>query len=120
MYIPLHKLWTSYISQLLGTITPITDSSSAYLAQTHQLPKLLKADFHGAYFTVIRSKCPSYVRVNGIMIKETEGIFIIITKDNQVKCKSQERRRRCSGRKENFSIPFFIFVPFCIVIMKCF
>ncbi|KAA8585694.1 hypothetical protein FQN60_004388 [Etheostoma spectabile] len=47
--------------------------------------KLLKADFHGAIITVVRSKCPSYVGTTGILVQEFKHIFKIITKENKLK-----------------------------------
>lgn len=41
MYIPLHALWTEYVTDLLGNTSP--DSAV--------LNKLIRADFHGALLT---------------------------------------------------------------------
>ena len=49
---------------------------------------ILKADFHGCFLTVSKSCCPSYIATTGIVIMETKNTFKIITKQNQVKCKS--------------------------------
>lgn len=48
--------------------------------------KVLKADYHGCYLTVSKSKCPSYVGTTGIVLMETKNIFKIITKDDKFKC----------------------------------
>ncbi|XP_061132081.1 ribonuclease P protein subunit p29 isoform X5 [Syngnathus typhle] len=47
--------------------------------------KLLKADFHGAIITVVRSKCPSYVGTTGILIQEFKHVFKMITKQDKFK-----------------------------------
>ncbi|XP_032892326.1 ribonuclease P protein subunit p29 isoform X2 [Amblyraja radiata] len=47
--------------------------------------KLMKADFHGAIVTVVKSKCPSYVGITGIILQEMKHIFKIITVENQIK-----------------------------------
>ncbi|XP_037390224.1 ribonuclease P protein subunit p29 isoform X2 [Pygocentrus nattereri] len=47
--------------------------------------KLLKADFHGAVLTVVRSKCPSYVGTTGILVQELKHVFKIITKEDRLK-----------------------------------
>ncbi|GJJ72131.1 ribonuclease P protein subunit POP4 [Entomortierella parvispora] len=68
LFQPLHDLWKGYIDELYGSSSPTNFSQ-----------KLLKADFHGAIITVIRSKCPTYVGVSGIVAQETENVFKIIT-----------------------------------------
>ena len=39
------------------------------------------------FFTVSRSKCPSYVGTSGILLQETKNAFKIITKDDKLKSK---------------------------------
>ena len=72
-YEPLHILWQGYISDLLRL-----DGSTA-AADTGIQIKLSKADFHGARLSVVRSKCPSLVGAGGIVVKETENTFVMIT-----------------------------------------
>jgi len=76
LYKPLHHLWTQYMKELLGDI-PTSNYSMIY-------SKLLKADFHGSVITVVQSKCPSYIGKSGILLKETENTFNIITKNNRL------------------------------------
>ncbi|KAG0244550.1 RNase P/RNase MRP complex subunit [Actinomortierella wolfii] len=73
-YLPLHALWESYMDELYG------GSTSMAFAQ-----KLLKADLHGAFITVTRSTCPSYIGQTGIMVRETEQTFQIITEKNALR-----------------------------------
>ncbi|KAG1052044.1 hypothetical protein G6F43_005794 [Rhizopus delemar] len=73
LFEPLSELWQGYMSSLL-------DKGEANFEQ-----KLIKADFHGAPFTVIQSTNPSYVGVSGIVIQETLSMFKIITKENKLK-----------------------------------
>lgn len=47
--------------------------------------KLASADYHGAKFEVVRSGCPSRVGVKGICVKETRGMFYIVTEKDVVK-----------------------------------
>ncbi|CAI2188401.1 1150_t:CDS:2 [Funneliformis geosporum] len=75
IFIPLHELWLQYIEELYGKSNPNS------FAQ-----KLLRADFHGAILTVSKSKCASYVGVTGIAIQETENMFKIIAKNDNMKC----------------------------------
>ncbi|XP_034039837.1 ribonuclease P protein subunit p29 [Thalassophryne amazonica] len=78
LFLPLHELWKSYITDLCGGLKP---SSSPHVIQQ----KLLKADFHGAIITVVRSKCPSYVGATGILVQELKHVFKLITKEDKVK-----------------------------------
>ncbi|KAL6067308.1 RNase P/RNase MRP complex subunit, variant 3 [Balamuthia mandrillaris] len=75
LYLPLHELWKQYMSELL----------SAEVNATNFQAKLLKADLHGCIMRVIRSKCPSYLGMEGILAQETEHTFQLITKKNQLK-----------------------------------
>ncbi|XP_026234775.1 ribonuclease P protein subunit p29 [Anabas testudineus] len=78
LFLPLHQLWRQYIVDLCGGLKPT--SSPQFVQQ-----KLLKADFHGAIITVVRSKCPSYVGTTGILVQEFKHVFKIITKENKLK-----------------------------------
>ncbi|KAG4089184.1 RNase P/MRP, p29 subunit [Neocallimastix lanati (nom. inval.)] len=77
LYKPLHQLWTQYMKELLGDNIPTNNYSVIY-------SKLLKADFHGSVITVVQSKCPSYIGKSGILLKETENTFNIITKNDRL------------------------------------
>ncbi|KAI5088824.1 ribonuclease P protein subunit p29, partial [Silurus meridionalis] len=78
LFLPLHELWKQYITELCNGLRP--DSNLQVMQQ-----KLLKADFHGAIITVVRSKCPSYVGSTGILVQELKHIFKIITQENRLK-----------------------------------
>ncbi|CAN9506836.1 unnamed protein product [Ophioblennius macclurei] len=78
LFLPLHELWKQYIIDLCNGLKP---TSSPQVVQQ----KLLKADFHGAILTVVRSKCPSYVGTTGILVQEFKHIFKIITKEDRLK-----------------------------------
>ncbi|XP_017275045.1 ribonuclease P protein subunit p29 isoform X1 [Kryptolebias marmoratus] len=78
LFLPLHELWRQYIVDLCGGLKPT--SNPQFVQQ-----KLLKADFHGAIITVVRSKCPSYVGTTGILVQEFKHVFKIITKENKLK-----------------------------------
>ncbi|KAF9446073.1 RNase P/MRP, p29 subunit [Macrolepiota fuliginosa MF-IS2] len=90
LFIPLHRLWMSYMSELLGLALPLVEGSAPPSAKSippsqTMYPKLVKADFHGAVITVCRSKNPCLVGLTGIVLHETENAFKIITKSNAVK-----------------------------------
>ncbi|GAB1599254.1 ribonuclease P protein subunit p29-like [Argonauta hians] len=78
-FIPLHKLWKQYMK----TLVQFGNVNVNNLAAVHL--KVLKADYHGCYLTVSKSKCPSYVGTSGIVIMESKNIFKIITKDDKLK-----------------------------------
>ncbi|RUP50252.1 hypothetical protein BC936DRAFT_139858 [Jimgerdemannia flammicorona] len=75
LFIPLHNLWLQYVEELFGR-----QGNAITHAQ-----KLVKADYHGAIMTVVRSKCHSYIGVTGIMVQETENLFRIVTEQNRIK-----------------------------------
>ncbi|PQE03756.1 hypothetical protein CJF30_00006438 [Rutstroemia sp. NJR-2017a BBW] len=83
IYEPLHKMWVAYISEVLGgeNCMPVTGSAAA---------KLCSADYHGAELEVVRSRCVSRVGVRGIVIKDSKGVFEIITKNNALKVVPKE------------------------------
>ncbi|XP_023671755.1 ribonuclease P protein subunit p29 [Paramormyrops kingsleyae] len=78
LFVPLHELWKQYIRDLCNGLKP---ESNPQMIQT----KLLKADFHGAIISVVRSKCPSYVGATGILVQELKHVFKIITKEDKLK-----------------------------------
>ncbi|XP_032527761.2 ribonuclease P protein subunit p29 [Danaus plexippus] len=77
---PLNKVWCEYMSQLLELDQPVPDYNSKNWEQFSQT--LHKADFHGSYIQVVRSKCPSYVGKKGICIMDTRNTFKILSSDN--------------------------------------
>ncbi|TGO38705.1 hypothetical protein BHYA_0069g00250 [Botrytis hyacinthi] len=83
IYEPLNKMWLGYISEVLGgeNCMPVTGSAAA---------KLCSADYHGAELEVVRSRCVSRVGVKGIVIKDSRGVFEVITKNNDLKVLPKE------------------------------
>lgn len=47
--------------------------------------KVMKADYHGSILRVWRSKCPSYVGIEGILLQETQNTLQLIPKDNRIR-----------------------------------
>uniref|UniRef100_A0A2M4AZ71 Ribonuclease P protein subunit p29 n=1 Tax=Anopheles triannulatus TaxID=58253 RepID=A0A2M4AZ71_9DIPT len=80
--VPLHRLWCGYFSKFFQSHgTPdVTDSSYNMIVAS-----LLKADYHGAKVTVVRSKQPSVVGMKGIVVLDTKGTFKIVSKDNRLR-----------------------------------
>jgi len=95
LFIPLHRLWMGYMSELLGLDPPDTDASTSTSSSSHhrgKMPsassmhaKLVKADFNGSLLTVRQSRNPCLVGISGIVIHETENAFKMITRKNQLK-----------------------------------
>ncbi|TPX75628.1 hypothetical protein CcCBS67573_g03112 [Chytriomyces confervae] len=79
LFVPLHKLWLGYMSELFAS-----DAVDSFKSEQN-LTKIVKADFHGAVFTVVDSKSKPFVGISGIMIKETENMFYIMTREDIVK-----------------------------------
>lgn len=71
IYEPLNKLWTGYMKEIMKG-----GSSEA---------KLLKADYHGALLKVVKCSCPSFLFLQGIVIKETRHTFVICTVEDRIK-----------------------------------
>lgn len=83
--LPLHNLWIQYIREFLS-LTSDTKVPQIFDVNYENFSKLLnKIDFHGAQLTVIRSKCPSLVGVNGIVAMDTKNTFKICGKDNKLR-----------------------------------
>ncbi|KZP10489.1 RNase P/MRP p29 subunit [Athelia psychrophila] len=86
LFVPIHRLWLGYMSELLALPMPGTrpvDRAMPAAAGMHA--KLVKADFHGSFITVRQSKNPCLVGLSGIVIHETENAFKVITKHNTLK-----------------------------------
>jgi len=117
LFLPLHKLWMGYMSELLGLPQKPTHAITRECAvkqmpnASGMHPKLLKADFHGSIMTgtlrsrgswwiltsdvVSQSKNPCIVGLSGIVIHETENVFKVVTKDNKLKSKRNPLLMEC-------------------------
>ncbi|EFC40707.1 predicted protein [Naegleria gruberi] len=70
-YLPLNEMWKEYMKTTLGPSSLVNNET------------LLKVDYHGCIFKVVKSKCGSYVGKEGIMIKESENTFQILSRENK-------------------------------------
>lgn len=68
LFLPMHEMWQTYARSL------VKDCNEAMLQ-----PRLLSADLHGAILAVVESKSISHVGTQGIMVRETDQTFGIIT-----------------------------------------
>jgi len=96
-FVPLHRLWLGYMSELLGLVTmeaqaqaqgqgrtaPAMKAAMPMAAGMHA--KLVKADFHGSIMTVRRSKNAALVGASGIVVQETENTFKVVTRKDKLK-----------------------------------
>ncbi|KAG5352483.1 Ribonuclease P protein subunit p29 [Termitomyces sp. T112] len=88
LFVPLHRLWMGYMSELLGLQQPPASgrpSAQAMPSSSSMHPKLVKADFHGSIITVCQSKNPCLLGLSGIVIHETENAFKVVTMKDAVK-----------------------------------
>ena len=53
--------------------------------QTSLCSRIAKADYSGAKVKVVKSKNPTQVGIEGIIVRETTRTFIVIQPDNEVK-----------------------------------
>ena len=104
-FVPLHEMWQSYITQLLHSGESVHHPSNALgrsgdgadggdlmeLSTEKSILKpswrtlLAEAELHGCKLTVIKSKCPSYVGVTGILVQETANMLKLIADNDGVK-----------------------------------
>ncbi|XP_058130640.1 ribonuclease P protein subunit p29 [Anopheles ziemanni] len=80
--VPLHKMWCEYISTCFHRLEIPSVTEPRY---NNTVASLLKADYHGAKVTIVRSKQSSVIGVKGIVILETKGTFKIVSKDNKIR-----------------------------------
>ncbi len=70
----LHRMWTEYMTTLLGKSTVSNDYVCA---------SILRAELVGSYLTVVESKTPEWIGKSGIVFVETMHSFKWITSDNR-------------------------------------
>lgn len=97
-FVPLHRLWLGYMSELLGltTLDTLEQKQEQRGRTAHAMKaampsaagmhaKLVKADFHGSIMTLRRSKNTSLVGLSGIVVQETENTFKVVTRKDRLK-----------------------------------
>jgi len=113
-FVPLHRLWLGYMSELLGlgVASPSPEEPNRFVSAP-ALPqpagtiqaKLIKADFHGSIMTVRRSKNAALVGVSGIVVQETENTFKVVTRKNKSKVLPKQ------GSVFAFAVPLYSTEP---------
>ena len=86
--LPLNAMWLDYMRNLLG-VENFSELPTNPLDNKWEIvnQKIMKADYHGAKISVIRSKCPSLVGIHGIVLQDTRNTFRIIGEDDQIRSK---------------------------------
>lgn len=83
IYVPLHKLWCSYMREIL---TLQEDKGyGRFIEAKGAGPLLASADYHGALVEVVRSRCPGRIGLKGIVVRDTRSTFEIVTAKDQLK-----------------------------------
>jgi ribonuclease P protein subunit POP4 len=94
IYLPLHNLWLGYVRDILG----IGQDRVAYISPMNAGPILASADMHGALLEVVRSRCVSRVGVRGIVVRDSQFVFELVTEKNALKCEYALLVRLLLGR----------------------
>ncbi|KAL1140495.1 hypothetical protein AAG570_000427 [Ranatra chinensis] len=88
--LPIHAIWVDYMRTYLGLdeFSKKKWYKVLHISIWTLFSKLLwKADYHGAYISVIRSLCPSFVGLEGILVMEMRNVFKIVSKDDITRSK---------------------------------
>uniref|UniRef100_A0A1B6IDK7 Ribonuclease P protein subunit p29 n=1 Tax=Homalodisca liturata TaxID=320908 RepID=A0A1B6IDK7_9HEMI len=87
-FLELHNLWRQYILDSLD-LPQVPNKKGEVEMENSQREticrQLCKMDYHGAMLTVVRSKCPSHIGVQGIVVMDTKNTFKLLGQDNIVR-----------------------------------
>ncbi|KAF2403191.1 RNase P/MRP, p29 subunit [Trichodelitschia bisporula] len=89
VYVPLWRLWTAYVREILG-VGGERGVWGRYVEAKGAGPLLAGADFHGAGVRVVRSRCVGRVGIVGIVVRDTKFTFEVVTPGNEVKTVPKE------------------------------
>jgi ribonuclease P protein subunit POP4 len=78
-FLLMNKLWQQYINKTFLT------ENLEFLNEDSILNILKHADFHGAIFKVVKSKCKNMIGVSGIVLQEKKNVFVLLTEKNVLK-----------------------------------
>ncbi|KUJ16264.1 RNase P/MRP, p29 subunit [Mollisia scopiformis] len=90
IYEGLHRLWVGYMHEILFDVVDGKGGDGERVMGQGEAAKMCAADFHGAEVEVVRSRCVSRVGVKGIVVRDSKGVFVVVTKGNQVKTVPKE------------------------------
>ncbi|KAF2744245.1 ribonuclease-like protein P complex subunit Pop4 [Sporormia fimetaria CBS 119925] len=85
-YAPLHELWLGYIRDVLG----VAEGRATYVTPASVGPLIASADMHGAKMEVVRSRCVSRVGIKGIVVRDSQYTFEIVTEKDKLKTVPKE------------------------------
>ncbi|KAL5601397.1 hypothetical protein BROUX41_002616 [Berkeleyomyces rouxiae] len=86
-FAPLKALWEAYVRDLLGSdLYESRGGGGGSVAAA----KLAAAEFHGAEVEVCRSRCTTRVGLKGIVVKDAQQTFELITEKNKVRVVPKE------------------------------
>ncbi|KAF2010083.1 RNase P/MRP, p29 subunit [Aaosphaeria arxii CBS 175.79] len=85
IYEPLHNLWLGYMKEILGLQGVASGEKKSHVHVDHAGAMIGSADMHGAMLEVVRSRCVSRVGLKGIVVRDSQHVFEIITKGNVLK-----------------------------------
>lgn len=80
-HLPLLRMWQTYMADMIckeAEKDKGNQKEAKHGQQRWQSDILLNADYHGCEFSVIQSRCPSYVGVEGIVLQETQNTFKVL------------------------------------------
>merc|ERR1712043_140843 len=72
-FLDLHEMWDQYIKELIKS-----------KPQTTMTAIIMTCDLMGAIIAIVRSKCPTYIGVKGIVLQDTKNTFQILTIENKI------------------------------------
>ncbi|KAE8448659.1 hypothetical protein EG329_009084 [Mollisiaceae sp. DMI_Dod_QoI] len=85
IYEGLHRLWIGYMHEILFDVVDRKGGNVEKVVGQGEAAKMCAADFHGAEVEVVRSRCVSRVGVKGIVVRDSKGVFLVVTKGDTVK-----------------------------------
>ncbi|KAH7130478.1 ribonuclease-like protein P complex subunit Pop4 [Dendryphion nanum] len=85
IYEPLHNLWLGYLREILGVASSEGSQQRWYVHTENAGSMIASADMHGALLEVVRSRCVSRVGLKGIVVRDSQYVFEVITKGDVIK-----------------------------------
>ncbi|XP_066602763.1 ribonuclease P protein subunit p29 isoform X1 [Prorops nasuta] len=83
--LPLNKLWIEYMEQMFGNKVFLDfPKEPTHPSWDNLNQQLMKADFHGALITIVKSRCPSLTGKSGIVVQDTKNTFRICNANDTV------------------------------------
>jgi len=98
-YTELNNMWQEYMRDLLGWKDPLpvtkkskrpkeSESNSSQIINVGDEQfrmRICRADYHGAFIKITKSKCPSQLGVQGYVVMETRNTLQLLTEKDEIK-----------------------------------